>query len=272
MSTFSKCQLHNQFELNIHCRTCNSKICHECTLTNHKFHTITKLSSPTITQSSPSNKESFTIPFTLKINCIVNSSHLATIFCSTCRKFYCDTCFSQKDKDHSVISIYEIFAQFVLLLCINGNEKTIINEYHFNEEFTNEVKEKVKLMKNKDINIIVCDMEELFKSIVNGQAYFLLMDRINKFNNDYGMLLSKNIVKDISEKIIQIKKGMKEFSVKEQEKEVKEESKETFTTVLKNRMNIFEQGVQRNKEQQQKKKYEPYKKQEVNIQRKKQEK
>ena len=141
-------------------------------------------------QSSKGNTMIIALPTSYQMNCIVDTNHMASLFCYDCKKFSCVNCESQihdKDGNHKVTSIWDLYATMIVMVCLKCKDANEVQEVlesngitQLGDDFVRDLKNAKTNVKIKNLSKLLKEMSDLYDEIFKETKYFLLVNMIKK--------------------------------------------------------------------------------------------
>ena len=141
------------------------------------------------------------LPTSFQINCIIDTNHMASLFCYDCVKFSCVNCeykMNDKHKTHNVKSIWDLYATMIMMVCLNCNN---VNEMHevlekncnkqIRDDFIRNLEMVKASVKVTNLPKLLKEMSDLYDSILKEKIYFLLVNKLKDFEKKLSSIFNK---------------------------------------------------------------------------------
>ena len=133
-------------------------------------------------QSSKGNPMIIALPTLFQMNCIVDTNHMASLYCNDCKKFSCVNCESQiydKNRRHDVKSIWDLYAMMIMMVCLKCKDENEIHEViekndikQLGDDFVKNLEMEKANVKVKNLSKLLNEMNDLYDKIFKEKIYF----------------------------------------------------------------------------------------------------
>ena len=156
-------------------------------------------------QSSKGNPMIIALPTLFQMNCIVDTNHMASLYCHDCKKFSCVNCESQihdKNGKHDVKSIGDLYAMMIMMVCLKCKDENEIHEViekndikQLGDDFVKNLEMVKANVKVKNLSKLLNEMNDLYDKIFKEKIYFVLVNEIKEFKKKYSDIVGKEHLK-----------------------------------------------------------------------------